>query len=158
MKNRILNVIQTNSFSCALFQTITVTLIYMFFGLLILMVKGEWSSVNVIDHTNVTLKFSMWLFLGYGTIQALGRRVEYENIERAIQNADKKQQDGLNNAKQDEDKNAIETEHTNAHRTLLEVFEIIASDESRTAPRFYMVGIGLFILTSVLDLLLLAIK
>ncbi|MCO7217707.1 hypothetical protein [Halomonas sp. OfavH-34-E] len=157
MHPRLRKLVKTRNFNSAFCQIIFVTVFFGIVGLIFHLQEGKDSATNLITLANNTLKFGAWFFLGYGTLQALGRKIEFENIENAVNQADISSQylsfDVQTNAEEtkiSEDKNTVYKEKIN------DLVKIEKDDQA--IFKMYMVGIVLFLITSLVDIVLPAFK
>ncbi len=157
MHPRLRKLVKTRNFNSIFCWIIIITVLYGLVGWLFHWGEGKDSATNLITLANNTLKFCSWFLLGYGTLQALGRKIEFENIENAVDQADVIVQyssfDVYTNAeksKVSEDKNTVYKEKVN------DLDEIEKDDQ--TIFKLYMFGIVLFFITSLVDIVLPAFK
>lgn len=150
--DKVKGTIKTKTFCESFRLVIAVSLFYALFVAVIFDKKDILTFAYSVEFINLVLKFSMWLFLGYATMQEFGRRYEYENIESSMKVADSKRLSELSEANSHDEKKRIEQAHTNAHLGPIGSLRLIGRD-NKTAFYFYIIGVVLFFITSCLDVI-----
>jgi hypothetical protein len=157
MKNFLVKYIVTRSFFPSIMMILGVTFLFALGGFIFLWGEGRLSQENWYSLIINTAKFSMWFFLGYGGIQAFGVRLETEKLK------DLEDAKYLAHARADFEPWTEMNRNLQDQKTLEDIQKIDEqrvriSGDDKTAFWLFSVGVTLFVLTSLIELLYPAFK
>lgn len=157
MKNILIKHVVTRSIFPSIMMILGVTTLFAAVGFIPLYFEGRLNSENWYSLIINTAKFSMWFFLGYGGIQAFGLRIEIEQLKHledakylAHARADFEPWTQMNRNMQDE-QTLIDIQKIDEQRVRI-------SGDDKTAFWLFNIGVTLFFLISVIELLYPAFK
>ncbi|WP_333984228.1 hypothetical protein [Ectopseudomonas khazarica] len=129
------------------------SILYGLLGLVVHFVEGKTSPVELWVLANNVLKFCAWFMFGYGTLQALGRRFEFETIEERASEADRAYGISKLHAQTQDEVSHLESNHNSDYKRGIEALDTIERDEGTTF-KLYVIGIVLFFICSLGDIVL----
>ncbi|WP_041521593.1 hypothetical protein [Gilvimarinus agarilyticus] len=143
--------IKTQSFTYNLCMIFIVSLLAAIIGLLVYCINDKTTTLDWFNLANSVFKFSSWFMFGYGTLQAFGRRIEHDNIEQKIIKVDQealKCTQNENSNRQDMNEKSLEV-----YEEQINELERIENDD-KTTVKLYCLGVVVFLLTTLADIIL----
>lgn len=144
MNSRLRKLVKTRRFKPTLISILLVSVLYGLLGLVVHLGEGKTSFVELLVLTNNVLKFCAWFMFGYGTLQALGRKFEFDIIEQRASEADRVHVISKFHAQTQDEVSHLESNHNSEYKREIEVLDTIERDEETTF-KLYVIGIVLFL-------------
>jgi hypothetical protein len=130
-----------------------VSVLYGLLGFVVHLSESKTSFVELLVLANNVLKFCAWFMFGYGTLQALGRKFEFEIIEQRASEADRVHGISIFHSQTQDEVNLLESNHNSDYKREVEALDTIELDEA-TSFKLYVIGIVLFFVSSLGDIVL----
>lgn len=153
MNSRLRKLVKTRRFKPTLISILLVSVLYGLLGLVVHLGEGKTPFVELLVLANNVLKFCAWFMYGYGTLQALGRKFEFENIELRASESDRVHGISKFHAQTQDEVSHLESNHDSEYKREVEELDTIERDEETTF-KLYVIGIVLFFVSSLGDIVL----
>ncbi|WP_235041636.1 hypothetical protein [Vreelandella profundi] len=150
--------IKTKSFRCNVGMIVLVSLLASIIGISAYCIQGKTATLDWFNLANSILKFSAWFMFGYGTLQAFGRKIEHDNIERKIIKIDHESLKQKNNNDSEDGNSKRKEKKINeqvlpVYKKQVDELDKIEKDNNTTV-KLYVIGVIIFFFTSLADIVL----